>query len=665
MVRLSALRNELKTLNWRRWILLSALLLTLLLGGYKTWRIVGLAYSLRDHIDELQAVATGSGDLRAVGVGLQGLRADLVALRGEVAVFLPMTRFLSWVPRVGGDLRAAPALIDMALSFSEAGTTAFGGLEPLVALLEDEKAGLNPLAEGLEILSSARPALDAAQAQLVEAQERRAEIDLGALSWRTARLVTQIDRYLPLIQTALEGAPVLPNLLGASDRRSYLILAQNNDELRATGGFISAVGVLTLENGEIADIDFEDSYAVDDFKHPYPDSPPPFLRYMGIDQWVFRDGNWSPDFPTSAQKAIELYRISQELNVDGVLAVDQHALQAVVAALEPLEVEGWPEPVTDENVISLVRLAWSPSEEEKATGTIGEWWRQRKRFIGDLFGAMQGKVESKAHQVNWLALARAFFQVLEERHLQIWLSDSSNSATAVLSERGWDGAIRDATSDFLMIVDTNMGFNKANAIVQESLNYRVLVFVDGTAQTTLTVRYTHQGNTKGTCDHRPRYGVDYENLINRCYWDYLRVYAPAGSHLFGATAHPVAADLMVTQQRQSGASEILPEERGKAVFGSFFVLPRGQEIEKRFVYQLPPTTLERTEQGWRYRLLVQKQAGTDAIPLRVTTVLPPGATASFIDPSGEARKPESNVVVFDTTLQMDRVFEVMFRFDGH
>lgn len=672
MARLPKLRNRIKALNWRRGVVFGVLLLLLVVTGYKALQIWGLVHSLQVRIDRLQSVVDDNADLelREVGETLRGAHSDLDALRSEVAFLMPFTSYLGWLPRIGADLQAAPALLDVALTVTEAGAIAFDGLEPLVALIDAGDAEGQLLSQVLQVLSDARPDLEAAQTRLGTAMEYRAEIDGSALSARTANLVAQLDRYVPLMQSGLDTGRLLPDLLGTSGPRTFLVLAQNNDELRATGGFISAMGLLTLDGGEMGDIAFEDSYAVDDFTHPYPDSPPPFLRYMGIDQWVFRDANWSPDFPTSAQKAIELYQISRDLEVDGVVAVDQRALEAIVNALAPLDVEGWPERVTGENVTSLIRAAWSAPEGSSVAEV--DWWQERKSFIGDLFAALQAKLQETPDQVNWVALARAIFRVLDQRHLQAWLADPTDTASEMLSEQGWDGAIRQATSDYLMVVDANMGFNKANAVVQEGLDYRVLVSADETAQATLTAQHLHlSSKDDGKCDPWAPYVADYDELINRCYWSYLRVYAPAGSQLVAVTPHPVSANLLVTGQRQSGSGQVLPEESGKAVFASFFVLPTGKETETRFVYQLPQGTLELTDTGWRYQLLVQKQAGTSAIPLRVTLTLPPGSEVQSVALPGWAhdrptvQRPEPTTLVFETTLERDRFFEVLFKMADH
>ncbi len=654
----------------RRWLLLLLLVvLVVLLLGVKGVRLWGRWRSLQAQLAQMEALAQGKADieLKAVGEALRQAHADLQAIKSEVAFILPLTPHLGWLPRVGGDLAAAPALLDIALSVTEAGVVAFDGLEPLMDLAEGDSTGDPPLVVVVETLEQARPQLETAQALLGEALERRGEVDTAALSPRLAGLMARLDRYLPLMQTAFDGALVAPTLLGAEGRRTYLVLAQNNDELRATGGFISAVGSLTLERGEMGDLVFADSYTVDDFSQPYPDSPPPMLRYMGIDQWVFRDANWSPDWPTAAQQAIALCRVGCPPEVDGVISADQRALQFVVEALAPLEVEGWPEAVTGENVLPLIRMAWSPTDVEDWSGWDPDWWRQRKQFIGDLVGAMRHKLEATPDQIDWVALGRAVLRALDERHLQIWLSDAEGPAARLLAERGWDGALRSRKGDYLLVIDTNLGYNKASAVVQARLEYQVVVDIAGEAQATLVVQHEHPLPPIEECVHPPHYGRDYEDMVRRCYWNYLRVYAPGGSQLVAATRHSVPSEWLVTGQAQENTTETLPPEKGKAVWATFFVLPPGQEVESRFVYQLPPGTVTWDGEQGRYRLWVQKQAGTDAVPLRVTLRLPPGAGVEAIvepdgaDPEVTVRQPEAGTIVWETTLNVDRSFDVIFQ----
>ena len=85
-------------------------------------------------------------------------------------------------------------------------------------------------------------------------------------------------------------------------------MAQNEDELRATGGFLTGAGIVTVENGRIVDLSFLDSNYVDNYwVKPYDFPPQPLYDYMGLEMLLFRDANYWPDFPTSARKAMDLY----------------------------------------------------------------------------------------------------------------------------------------------------------------------------------------------------------------------------------------------------------------------------------------------------------------------------------------------------------------------
>ena len=174
-------------------------------------------------------------------------------------------------------------------------------------------------------------------------------------------MLNRYDEAYPLAQTGLELVDVAPQLLGADRPRTYLLLFQNEDELRATGGFISAVGRVTIDAGKIISLTVEDSYAVDDFTTPYPDPPAPMRDYMGIDLWVFRDSNWSPDFPMAARQPISLYTQTRGGTIDGVIALNQQVVEALVDGLGPLTIDGQTIANAQE-MRDYMRAAWSPSE---------------------------------------------------------------------------------------------------------------------------------------------------------------------------------------------------------------------------------------------------------------------------------------------------------------
>ena len=321
--------------------------------------------------------------------------------------------------------------------------------------------------------------------------------------------------------------------MGADGPRTYLILAQNSHELRGTGGFISGAGFVRLDGGRIVDLKLSDAYSVDDLTQPHPAPPRALTEQMGTQLLTLRDSNWSPDFPESSEVARALFAQDRGIATDGTIALDLEAVRLLVAALEPLQVPGIDQPVTGANVMDWMKRSWAAPQ--SASGTVEEfgtsdWWLKRKDFMGELMSAALVKLQGGG-DLNTSALAQAIVTMLEGRHLQVAVDDPA--LAKVLAEQGWDGSLRPpAEGDFLAVVDTNVGFNKTNAAVTEAIAYRVEPANDG-LEATLTLTYTHTApaGAEPICDRAPRYGDSYDALINRCYWDFVRVYAPAGSEL--------------------------------------------------------------------------------------------------------------------------------------
>ena len=537
------------------------------------------------------ALPAARGDLAA-------LEAHLNTVRSAGRPFLWLAPKLGWVPRYGSTLAAAPALLDMGVELAGGGREALDALAPLTDRLGGGQGG-ELLAEALPVLSAAAPQLQDADARLARAQALRARVE-GDLHPRLAAQLPRLDRFLPLARAGLRAAQVAPALLGADGPRTYLILAQNSHELRGTGGFISGAGFVRLDGGRIVDLKLSDAYSVDDLTQPHPAPPRALTEQMGTQLLTLRDSNWSPDFPESSEVARALFAQDRGIATDGTIALDLEAVRLLVAALEPLQVSGIDQPVTGANVMDWMKRSWAAPQ--STSGTVAEaatsdWWLKRKDFMGELMGAALVKLQGGG-DLNMSALAQAVVTMLEGRHLQVAVDDPA--LAKVLAEQGWDGSLRPpAEGDFLAVVDTNVGFNKTNAAVTETIAYRVEPANDG-LEATLTLTYTHTApaGAETICDRAPRYGDSYDALINRCYWDFVRVYAPGGSEL-------LAADGLNRPAAEQG------EHRTTVFTGSFSLRPGDQHVVT-LRYRLPtdiPTS--------PYRLFVRKQAGTLATPLTV------------------------------------------------
>jgi hypothetical protein len=538
----------------------------------------------------------------------------------------------------------------------------FEGVSPLLRVLEGSVEASSEVSVGEAMaatLVDGQPHFAAAKVELDGVRQRRELMSDEGLSAKVARLVERLDKYLPLLDTSVQGLLAAPYLLGVDEPRTYLLLAQNSHELRATGGFMSGVALLRIDDGQIEELDFHDSYAVDDLTQDHPSAPEPLATYMLAEIWLLRDANWFADFPTTAQVARDLYQLDQGVTVDGVIAADLEAVRFLVAALEPLHLEEYDEEVNAANVMDLMQQYWaSPSGE----GQTGDWWIHRKDFMGELLGAMMVKLETDPRSLDLSALKDFISRGFGEKHVLLYVADQT--VQQLLAENGWNGALGFTSGDFSMVVDTNMGFNKVNASVESSVDYQVLIKEDSSLWSQVSVVYRNSSSGQlDQCVQEAVYQPTYREMMEGCYWNYLRVYVPEGAQLLqGPEVTLPEGSLRARDSGLGGTAlptEVGPLEAGKNVFATFFVVPPGEQREMIFRYRLPSETLEREGSTTAYRLVVQKQPGTLAVPLRLAVTLPSDAEVLSTSPEGSSLT--NGQVLFETDLLVDREFEVVFR----
>ncbi|MBN1963880.1 MAG: DUF4012 domain-containing protein [Anaerolineae bacterium] len=614
-----------------RWFLILDLVLLLIGGGAKAIRAWRWQRVLQNDVAALRTLLQDvGGDMAVLSTGrpwspaelLTLIHNDLCSFQAEFDVLIDVAPHFRWLPRYGADLATAPALLTMALELSQSAAQVAQALEALFVSPDQEQP--QTLETVLILLREAKPQLEDTARALERVQETRAELDRWALSPRVARWVTELDRYLPLMQQGVQGALLLPELLGDAEMRTYLLLVQNEDELRPAGGFLTGVARIAVREGHIEHLYFENSAEVTDFKRPYPDPPTPLEEIMGLDLWVFHDSNWSPDFPTSARQAVAFYQQRYETPIDGVLAIDQEAFRRMVETLQPLDIPSYPNPITAANILSALRQSRDmPLEDDPRAA----WEHRHKVFLEDLLTAAIDKVQNQPERVDFIRLGMAMIAAFEERHLFAYALQD-DALAALLHESRWDGALYAGAGDYLMVVDANLGYSKVNPYITGSLGYAVDLRDPQQPQANLTLSYQHNGpRTSEPCYHYHKPPMlTYEQLMQQCYWDYARVYVPEGTRPLRATPNPIPGELLVTGIGRSGEAEVLAPEAGKSVFATFFVLPSGQRAETRMLYLLPPDVIQQTEDTLLYRLYIQKQGGKLSVPVQISLYLPPGVT---------------------------------------
>lgn len=622
--------------------------------GSKGWQLYTIARPL---LTDVRTVATQlnahptPATLVALQPVLARIRSRTATLQREAAPLFPLTRWLGWVPVYGTNIAAAAPLLAVAVELAVVADQTATALAPAIQAHPPDQPLHITLLEHMVPLP---PELEVARQSAARAAAIWESIPIDSLSPTVRQRLEPLVTLIPLTYDALMLAPVLPDMLGVNGPRQYLFIAQNPDEMRATGGFIGAAGILRVDSGHVAEFVTQHSGAVNDYRaSPYPFPPEPFQHYMQIGLWAFHDANWSPDFPTSARVAMDLYQRGQgTMDIDGVIAMTPAGMQLLLAVIGPVTVVGVPEPVSATNLIDYMRSEFN-QELERIDPELGP-----KGYLARLADAVVARIAPDPLRFDVLGLAQALRQALDERHILIYTTDPV--AGAFLAYRGWDGGVQPGADDFLLVVDSNMGFNKVNANIEQSLTYVVDLTDKAAPGATLSVRHTNHVPIQREC----RQGMAgsgparYEELMMGCYWNYLRVFVPSGSQLLNVRTNPVPAEWMPSGIGERGTVRMSQGESGSAVFSTFLVVPVGESRETLLHYRLPPAVLHQVEHGWRYRLKIQKQSGREPVPVIVQVRLPPQARLVSATPVPISHSAEALTIALD--LARDQVIEVTF-----
>jgi hypothetical protein len=634
----------------------------ILISGWIVFSAFRLARAGRSLLDQQQR-AESLLETGVLDANVEELEAIVVTVREDIMVIdsvagpvVAAGPLFGWLPGIGPLLSDGQNLMEMADAGSETAVHAFTALKPLLITYQD--------IGGMQSLPQLVAELAAAQVHLVKADEAATRLFAArqALERETeypapiTALLARLDENSGLIHDGLKLAQAAPEILGYEGPRTYLLIAQNEDELRPTGGFISGAGLLTIDNGKIVGLSFDNANLIDDWQNkPYGEPPSPFREFMGMDIFLFRDANFWPDFAQSAAEAMALYSYGQDAHLDGAIAFDQHFLQRLLAATGPLPVPELARTVDANNVISQLREEWGPSGESE------NWILDRKAFMAPLAMAFLAQLNSGLLSSSGFELIDMLAKSAEERHLQMY---STNPATAeLLDQTVWSGRLPLADSgDFVQVIDTNMGFNKVNAVVERALNYNIILDDISGSVAELELSYHNPpANNPVECLHGTSYAPDtqYDFLTVDCYWNYLRVYLPKGSQLLWSNEHPVpAANLMSGQAWNGKSREFESEDTRFTVFDNFLVIAPGQDVTVAMQYALPDTVIQSDGEWYNYQLTVRKQAGTSADKASISISIPDGANLADVWPQPVTTS--NNTLFFDLIMDSDITIDLTY-----
>ena len=574
----------------RKKILLIALVVLVLLvtGGYFSVGRPALALYQQAELAKPHLASLKIGLITQNLPQIQAEVAELDQIRTESAEIYQRLGWLKLIPWVGNYYRDGQHVFEAGEAGIEAAQIMVTALEPfediekLTQLFVTSPQIISQLEEALQKIAGIR-----AEITQINPQRYPAEIKGFKIRSSLESAIAALDNAEGFLADAGPLLHTLPQALGAKEPQNYLILFQNDKELRPGGGFITAYALVQFNQGVFSILQSDDIYNLD-HGHVLLPTPKPIIRFLKVPGFYMRDTNFSPDFKESMEDFLVYYDAAGAPPVAGIIAIDTQFVESFLEITGPISVpeyqqdfSGWPNlpescrvggtDFTTENVVCRLELY----AEKILSGSS-----QRKALIGDLMG----------HLVDWLFTAppdawppilKNVVEQSQTKHLLIYFKNETLQKLA--EDYHLAGRLReDFETDFLHVSDANLAGAKSDLYMDRRYRLEVKTTDDRRITNKLTLTYTNTGL--------------YDGWLNTTNRDYVRIYVPQGSTLVDSSG---------------GSYETTTfEDLGKTVFDNFLQTPPLQTIEFMVEYQLP---LEVSRKSSReYELLIQKQPGKGA-----------------------------------------------------
>jgi len=438
----------------------------------------------------------------------------------------------------------------------------------------------------LETLDKIAPQLDGVSSDLQRAQQELGRINPRhyppSIRTKIASLQSSLVSSGEVLKNIKPLLSLLPKLLGQNETQTYLLVFQNDAEIRGSGGFLTAYAILETFRGKITPVLSQDIYELDNkFGNRLP-APEPIKKYLPlVYDWHLRDMNLSPDFTVAMDTFLPNYKeVAQYKDFDGVIAMDTQIVVDLLKVLGPVGVADWgtydAEIVKECNCPQVVYKM-----EDYATRPTYYVKANRKGMIGPLMHSILLNVMNSPKKL-WPRFMEIGLNNIKAKHLMFYFPDDPAMQT-VADAFSASGRIREYDADYFHLNDTNFAGAKSNLYITQDIEQVIDVASDGTITKTVTITYTNP---------EPADDCNLESgglCLNGLLRDWVRVYVPEGSQLVEVLGSDIAA--------------VVNKDLGKTVLEGFIELRPESRTKLIFKYTLP------FKKTGEYRLLLQKQPG--------------------------------------------------------
>ncbi|OGJ47023.1 hypothetical protein A2344_05780 [Candidatus Peregrinibacteria bacterium RIFOXYB12_FULL_41_12] len=548
-----------------------------------------------------------------------------------------MTDSNKYVKTASSMLNAGQSVSNAGQLFSEFATEISESGENL---FQEDSAGKPSVTEALKEAFSLY--LEPARSELAEATTYLDEVDTDVLPEEYREKVefvrdqmTDLNSFFADIS---ENVPTILQLLGDEYPQKYMILLENNSELRPGGGFIGSFLIVDLNDGYIDAMDFYDIYEWDGAFNEYIAPPVDEIAYLTC-CWGLRDANYSPDYAVSSQAVMDFFEREGGPTVDHVMMVDLSLMSDLIDAIGPITMPGTEAELTGGNF----ELILSYMVESKLAGETSP-----KSVVEDLIPVVKEKITDSGNLIKTLGV---LLDAAKSEHIAAYSWDDDFQQFWRSMNLDGEAYIPSADEDYLMVTVSGIGGNKTDKYVEQEINHKTLISEDGGLLDKLTITREHTyGEAVKTWQEETLASFGYTEISDSVRSILgsgdnvagIRVYVPNGTQLSGSTG--------VFEQEP----KLMHDNDLNMDYFYMVVRTRPGETSKiELTYKLPfALTIDPVDD---YFLYVEKQPGLDNTVF-TKEIIAPNLNNNALYPEGEFTEQTDLSYKFES--ELDRSFHL-------
>lgn len=299
----------------------------------------------------------------------------------------------------------------------------------------------------------------------------------------------------------------------------FLILFQNDLELRPTGGYIGSYGILEIKDFKFSKIQVFDTVNLDSNSTFAEAAPLVLQQYLRISRLQMRDSNWDPDFAKSASKALYFYKneAGDNRNFDGVVGLNTKVLEELVELIKPfVAIKAGGRNFSSENIVLELEKEVEINYLEKNIPRAN-----RKDILDSLANYLIKNLNQlvKESKISEESIYSILYSNFKRKNILLWFNDLELNEKFKSLKLTSSFEVNDNDDSYSFgIVDANMNSLKSNFFVKRSSEY---IFDTPKNLLTLKLKYTNTAFQK--------------SWFNRDYLSYTRVYLPRNLELINTT----------------------------------------------------------------------------------------------------------------------------------